>query len=109
MTTAVALRPELPPEMEGWAVARWEEIGHTDGRSAMYLQLEKLMPDGTWLRFEATLHNRDEIRMLLPIILATQHYSTPDLRLKVNRTKISGAAHDQVEERYRRRLSEQHL
>jgi hypothetical protein len=94
--------PKLPPELQGWSVARFEQAQHTTGKQALFIVLEREMEDHTILRFEAWLHDVDEMNLLVPVIVATVDHSHPDLRMSVTRSKASSFPEL---DRHRRRLA----
>jgi hypothetical protein len=84
----LTIQRRLPPELAGWVVVKSkEEPGWWDRKRAFNVWLERVMPDGTTLRFEATLHDLEyELAMLVPIIVAVTNASAPNLRLSVTRS-----------------------
>lgn len=100
----VALVPALPPELNGWALSRFEPGNHTDGGQAVYIVLEKVMPDQTILTFEAWLHDSSELALIAPMVIAAQVHGRPDMRTKVTRTKDKANAM-QIDRVERRRLA----
>ncbi len=92
MNELVPVPVSLPPELEGWIVVRAtpeaEGVGRHDRGYVIWL--ERVMPDGTTLRFEALIHDYvREIPMLVPVIQAVTAMSAPDVRLSVTRSKTT--------------------
>jgi hypothetical protein len=66
--------------------------------------LERVMSDGTTLRFEALLHDVEhELPMLVPVIDAVTQLSAPNLR--VNITRAPSTRFDIERSHVRRRLT----
>ena len=92
---------ELPPELDGWIVVKASE--EALGRGYI-VWLERTMPDGTTIRFEAFIHDpARELPMLVPVIAAVTALSAPDVRLSVTRTKTT--RYELLRHEERRRLT----